>query len=352
MLISVLNIKVWRLAIIFTIMNRKSFFAAAAAISIAPLKSIAQLSLQENDSIAKMPILKPGDTIGITCPAGFITLDDIKPGLQALENWGFKTKIGNTVNAKWNTFGGTDEERKTDLQNMLNDSSIKAIMCARGGYGCMRIIDDLNFTNFKLKPKWLIGFSDITALHYHLYTLGIPSIHSKMLNSFPKDPLLIDDTHKSIFSALTNLKNKYPVAINTNNVLGNGKGKLIGGNLSIVYNMVGTKSDVNTKGCILFLEDVSEQLYSIDRMLWNLRRSGKLKNLQGLIIGGFNRLKDDEKDPFVLNIIDMVTAVTKGYKYPIVYDFPVGHQKNNYALICGQVHQLKVIANEVILEQV
>ena len=333
-------------------MNRKSFFAAAAAIGIAPLKGLAQLNRYATEVAIKMPVLKPGDIIGITCPAGYITLDDIKPGLQALENWGFKTKIGTTVNAKWNTFGGTDNERKTDLQNMLNDTTIKAIMCARGGYGCMRIIDDLNFTPFKLNPKWLIGFSDITALHYHLFTLGIPSIHSKMLNSFPKDPLLIDDTHKSILNALTNIKNKYPVTINANNVAGTGKGKLIGGNLSIVYNMVGTKSDVNTKGCILFLEDVSEQLYSVDRMLWNLRRSGKLKNLQGLLIGGFNRLKDDEKDPFVLNIMDMVKAVTNGYNYPIVYDFAVGHQKNNYALTCGQMHQLKVTATEVVFEQV
>jgi muramoyltetrapeptide carboxypeptidase len=342
----------YKIILIFTFMNRKNFIASLGAIGIAPLQSLANISTTlptENDA---MPILKKGDTIGITCPAGYITLDDIKPGIQALENWGFKIKIGNTVNAKWNTFGGTDEERKTDLQNMLNDDGIKAIMCARGGYGCMRIIDDLNFTKFKKNPKWLIGFSDITALHYHLFTLGFPSIHSKMLNSFPKDPLLIDDTHKSVLNTLINKKNEYPVVVNPNNILGKCKGKLIGGNLSIVYNMVGTSSDVNTKGCILFLEDVSEQLYSVDRMLWNLRRSGKLKNLSGLIIGGFNRLKDDEKDPFILTITDMVLAVVKGYNFPVCFDFPVGHQKNNYALVCGQMHSLVVSDKEVVFKKI
>ncbi len=328
-------------------MNRKAFVAALTALSTAPLSVLAQRYTLDTVPV-KMPVLKSGDTIGVTCPAGFITAEDIAPGVAILEQWGFKVLVGSTVGKKDNTFGGTDKERADDLQRMLDDKKIKAIMCARGGYGCMRIIDDLLWQRFLLHPKWLIGFSDITALHCHLFTLKVPSIHSKMLNSFPKDGL-IDDTHKSIFTLLTGKKMNYPILPNANNVLGTATGKMIGGNLSIVYNMVGTKSDINTKGAILFLEDVGEQLYSVDRMLWNLRRSGKLKYLSGLIIGGFNKLKDDEKDPFIRTVVDMVKEVTKGYTYPICYDFPCGHQKNNYAIACGKTHTLKVTAEAITL---
>jgi muramoyltetrapeptide carboxypeptidase len=324
-------------------MNRKEFVAALTTLFVTPAVMAQDMHLED---CIKMPVLKAGDLIGITCPAGFITAEDIAPGVAILAQWGFKVLVGNTVGKKDNTFGGTDKERAEDLQQMLDNKKVKAIMCARGGYGCMRIIDDLKWQQFLVNPKWLIGFSDITALHCHLFTLNVPSIHSKMLNSFPKDGM-IDDTQKSILTILTGKKVTYTIVPNANNVNGTAAGKLIGGNLSIVYNMVGTKSDIDTKGTILFLEDVGEQLYSVDRMLWNLRRSGKLKHLAGLIIGGFNKLKDDEKDPFVRTLSDMVKEVTKGYKYPVCYDFPCGHQKNNYALACGKMHTLKVTETEV-----
>jgi muramoyltetrapeptide carboxypeptidase len=333
--------------------NRKKFIATLGLGFLAK-QTLTQTALLESASLnaelfndeatsllRKIPFLKPGDTIGITSPAGYMLVEDCAPGITILEKWGFKTKLGSSIGKKWNTFGGTDAERTKDLQDLINDTAVKAIMCARGGYGSMRILDNIDWKPFVKNPKWLIGFSDITALHCHVYKWFIPSIHSKMLNSFPKDGN-IDDTQDSIRKILVGEKLNYSAPFNTTNKLGEGMGRLIGGNLSIVYNMVGTKSDINTKGAILFLEDVSEQLYSVDRMLWNIKRSGKLDGLAGLIIGGFNRLKDDEKDPFVLTVQEMVHAVTKEYKYPICFDFPCGHQKNNFALQCGAYHKLAV----------
>ena len=333
-------------------MNRKKFIASLAAASV-PLLGLTQIkdealeSLMINESQGLIPAyLKPGDTIGITCPAGYITIEDVQPGIKVIESWGYKIKIGDTVGKKDNTFGGTDEERTKDFQAMLDDKEVKAILCARGGYGMVRIIDNINFDAFRKKPKWIIGFSDITVLHCHLDHWKIPSLHSKMLNSFPKEwsaaePIQIE-TILSIRAALSAEKTNIVVPANTYNRTGNAKGILVGGNLSIIYNMVGTASDINTNGKILFIEDVSEYFYSIDRMLWNLKRSGKLKNLAGLVVGGFNRLKNDEGEEFGHDHYDMVTNLVKEYKYPLCFDFPVGHQKNNFALKCGMIHRLEV----------
>ncbi|RZJ74965.1 MAG: LD-carboxypeptidase, partial [Flavobacterium sp.] len=252
------------------------------------------------------------------------------------------------VGARDFTFGGTDQERLEDLQQMMNDTSIKAIMCARGGYGAVRIIDQLDFTVFKIAPKWLIGFSDITILHCHLNSnYRFASIHSKMCNSFPTDwskaePIQID-TIKSIEKALKGEElMKYEAVYQSNNRLGEAEGELIGGNLRCIENLAGSKSAIETDGKILFVEDVGEYLYSIDRMFYNLKRSGKLNKLKGLVVGGFRVKKDDDNDGFGKTLEQIVMDKVKEFGYPVCFDFPVGHQKANYALKCGVKHRLNV----------
>lgn len=285
--------------------------------------------------------------IGITSPAGPITPEEIQPALSVLESWGFRFKIGNTIGKRDFNFGGTDEERLRDLQQMLDDPGIKAILCARGGYGSLRIVDRLNWNKFRTNPKWLIGFSDITVLHCHIHTnCLVASIHSKMTNSFPKewaeaDPVQIQ-TILSLRDALEGRKMEYTASPNPSNRLGNAEGILIGGNLKTIETLAGTVSDIRTDGKILFVEDTGEYLYSIDRMFWNLKRTGKLRRLKGLIVGGFKVKPDDPGSEFGRTVEEIVLEKIQGMKYPVCFDFPVGHQRANFALKCGVTHRLTV----------
>lgn len=331
-------------------MNRKKFLSSIITAGAA-IPALASTGIDEEDDSAKpMSIpkyLKPGDTIGITCPAGFITDKEIQSAVEQMQNWGFHIKIGDTVDKKDFTFGGTDEERAKDFQHMLDDHAIKAIMCARGGYGSIRIIDKLDFSKFTAHPKWIIGFSDITVIHSHLNrNFNIASVHSKMCNSFPDDwskaePAQIDSI-LSIKNALVGEKMKYEIAPDANNKTGSAEGVLVGGNLKTLESLAGTRSDIRTAGKILFLEDTGEYLYSIDRMFWNLKRTGKLSNLRGLIIGGFKPKPDDPGEEFGKTLYEIVQEKIKEYDYPVCFDFPVGHQKDNFALKCGVRHKLIV----------
>jgi muramoyltetrapeptide carboxypeptidase len=313
-------------------MNRKNFISSLLATSALPLAAtaqtaFAQAAFTEEPARRIPPYLKAGDTIGITCPAGFITLDDIQPAVKQMEAWGFTIKIGGTVGKKDFTFGGTDDERAKDFQQLLDDKTVKAIMCARGGYGMGRIIDRLDFKKFISQPKWIIGFSDVTVIHSHLSAnYGIASIHSKMCNSFPKDPLLAEpiqtETILSIKKALTGEKMNYTAPINENNRTGKATGELTGGNLKMLETLCGTPSDCHTDGKILFVEDTGEYGYSIDRMFWNLKRSGKLNKLKGLIIGGFKIKPDEPGEEFGRSLYDIVQEVTKEYSYPVCFVSP------------------------------
>ncbi len=296
------------------------------------------------------PYLKPGDSIGICSPAGHTTFAQLQPAIQVIESWGFKTKTGSSIGKRDYSMGGTDAQRAADLQQMLDDPEIKAIMCARGGYGTIRIIDQLDFRKFKEQPKWIIGFSDITVLHCHLNKqLNTASIHAKMCNSFPADWTLADpiqiETILSIRQVLTGLPVKYTTNPVSHNRIGRAEAQLVGGNLSIIENLAGTASDLQTDGKILFVEDAGEYVYNVDRMFWNLKRSGKLANLAGLIIGGFRLKPDDPGDEFGRTVYEVVTEKVKDYAYPVCFDFPVGHQKNNFALKCGAKHILNVAIN-------
>lgn len=303
------------------------------------------------------PYLKNGDSIGICCPAGYITAEDIQPALQKLAEWGFAVKTGNTIGKKDFTFGGTDEERAADFQQMLDDRSVKAILCARGGYGAVRIIDRIDFKKLKSNPKWIIGFSDVTVFHSHLnVNHRIASIHSKMCNSFPSDWDKAEpeqkETIESIRKCLTGEKMKYLFTPNEKNKTGLATGELVGGNLKTLESLAGSRSDIDTTDKLLFVEDTGEYLYSIDRMFWNLKRTGKLSKLKGLIVGGFKTKKDDAGEEFGKTLEEIVLEKTSEYNYPVCFDFPVGHQKNNYALKCGVLHTLGVHLNECRLTEV
>ena len=315
-----------------------------------------QGKLEESLSRTKPPYLVRGDIIGICCPSGWITIEDIQPALLKLEEWGFVVKIGKTVGAKDFSYGGSDEERILDMQSMMDDTTVKAILFARGGYGAVRIIDKINFKRFIRSPKWLIGFSDATIFHTHISNYKIASIHSKMCNSFPKNWSEAENSQvesiDSIRKCLMGESIRYSVLPNNYNRQGSGSGILGGGNLSLLQNVSGTRSDIQTNKKILFIEDVGEYLYNIDRMLWNLKRSGKLDKLSGLIVGGFTNLKADEPgEEFGKTVIEIVMEKVKEFTYPVCFDFPVGHQKYNVALKCGVKHNLMVNETQVLLEE-
>ncbi|MBA2328516.1 MAG: LD-carboxypeptidase [Flavisolibacter sp.] len=339
-------------------MNRRKFINAGSALTAGliwtPKLSGAYHSDESN--YKKPPYLKYNDTIGITSPAGFITKEAIAPAVQLIKDWGYKIKIGDTIGKRDFSFGGTDEERKNDFQQMLDDPNIKAILCARGGYGIVRFIDQLNWENFKKHPKWIIGFSDITVLHFHIHKhTKIASIHSKMINSFPDDWWKAEpiqrDTIISIKQALSGTKMNYEAIPNNSNKTGTANGILIGGNLKLIESMAGTASDITTDGKILFIEDTGEYLYSIDRMLWNLKRTGKLKKLAGLVVGGFRIKPDDPGEEFGRTLEQLVLEKVKLYDYPVCFDFPLGHQRANFAYKCGVMHRLQVQAGEVSLKE-
>jgi muramoyltetrapeptide carboxypeptidase len=327
-------------------MNRKDFLSAVIPLT-AVTTGFTTISTSEKKAIKIPPYLKKGDTIGITCPSGYISLQECQAAINKMEEWGFNVRVGMTVGAKDFTFAGTDEQRANDLQQMLDDDSVKTIMLGRGGYGAVRIIDKIDFTQFKKKPKWIIGFSDATVFHCHINrNFGIATLHSKMCNSFPDDFSLAAqtqiDTIDSIRQCLIGEKMKYERLPIAENRPGEGTGELIGGNLSIIQMMDGSTSDLKTEGKILFIEDVGEYAYKIDGMLWNLKRSGKLKKLKGLIVGEFRIKPDDAGEEFGKTIYDLVTEKVTEYDYPVCFDFPVGHVKENYALKCGMKHKLKV----------
>lgn len=285
--------------------------------------------------------LKKGNTIGIVCPAGFMPLKNTIVCQQTLQQWGFGVKLGKTVGNKHQYFSGTDEERLADMQAMLDDENIHAILCGRGGYGCTRIIDQLNWKKFKKHPKWIIGFSDVTVFHNFLFTkLRTASLHAPMANAFnhggsEKQYVL------SLKKALTGKKNSYTIPANPMNRNGNATGILLGGNLSLLAHQTGTISDINTKGAILFIEDVGEYLYNIDRMLLQLSRAGKLSNLAGLIVGGFTDMKDTTT-PFGKTVEEVIQERVAAYSFPVCFSFPVSHEEENVALKVGVIYQLKV----------
>lgn len=300
------------------------------------------------------PFLHSGDTIGIVCPAGYMAKEQVTTCVQTLQNWGFKVQLGETVGSEFHYFSGTDAERCNDMQAMLDNPNISAILFGRGGYGCSRIIDALNWNNFTKNPKWLAGYSDITVFLNHLCgQLQVASIHSPMAGAFNNTTNFPDKYLESLRLALTGSTMKYEVPSHTANKSGEATGMLIGGNLSLLAHLVGTPSDIITDGCILFIEDIGEYLYHADRMLLQLERAGKFKALAGLVVGSFSEMKDTTRR-FGTDITSLIVERVAKYNFPVAFDFPVGHVAENYALKVGVTHHLNVPSNNglVVLQEI
>lgn len=338
-------------------MNRKKFLSALTGLgAILPVTGNDDRSAAGPPAVIP-PYLPAGATIGITSPAGHITAEGIAPAIAQMISWGYKVKMGNAIGKKYFGFGGSDAERTADLQRMLDDPGISAIMCARGGYGMVRIIDKLDFSRFVRAPKWLIGFSDITVLHAHLSrNFGVATIHSKMCNSFPDVWERADAVQRATILSIRDSLNGTPLAYSfapvSYNRPGSAEGTLVGGNLKTLESLSGTDSDLYTNGKILFLEDAGEYLYSIDRMFWNLKRTGKLLGLKALIVGGFRVKPDDPGEEFGIALEDIILGKVRDYQYPVCFGFPVGHQKENFALKCGVRHRLYVGNDQCRLEEI
>ncbi|VXB33491.1 LD-carboxypeptidase [Flavobacterium sp. 9AF] len=292
------------------------------------------------------PYLKQGDTVAIVCTARKFMPEEAKPAIELLESWGLKVKLGRTIGLDSCQLGGTDVERAADLQKMMDDDNIKAIWCARGGYGTVRIIDLLDFSKFSEKPKWIMGFSDVTVLHSHLNTLGIATLHSIMPFTVPNAPENVKQTLKD---ALFGKKIEYIIPSKSYDVKAKAKGELVGGNISILYSLLGSVSSICTEGKILFIEDLDEYLYHVDRMMYNLKRNGYFEKAKGIIVGSMRDMHDNEI-PFGQNEVQIITAIAKEYQIPIAFEFCAGHQKDNRTLILGSQVEFEVNENEIKLK--
>lgn len=295
------------------------------------------------ESMITPPYLKPGDKIAIVAPARKVSPAEIEPAIKIFREWGLQVVTGPHLFGDYHQFSGTDTERAADFQMMLDDPEIKAVFTARGGYGTLRIIDMLDFSKFCSHPKWIVGFSDATVLHSHIHTqFGIETIHGAMPFSFGTDGA--ESTNLSTLkTTLFGEDLQYNIPAVEQNHSGEAEAILVGGNLSILYALNGSASDLNTEGKILFIEDLDEYLYHIDRMIMNLKRSGKLHLLSGLIVGGMSKMNDNAI-PFGNTAENIIKDAVAEYDYPVCFGFPAGHIPDNRALIMGR--EVKLVVNE------
>ncbi|MEY4835232.1 MAG: hypothetical protein RI980_1347 [Bacteroidota bacterium] len=292
------------------------------------------------------PFLKAGDTVALVCTARKFFPEDAKPAIDLLESWGLNVKLGATIGLDNFQLGGTDSERAADFQAQLDDENVKAIWCARGGYGTVRIIDSLDFTNFKQHPKWIMGFSDVTVLHSQLNVERVASLHSIMPFTVPTAP---EEVKETLRQALFGETISYAIPSKSHDVNGTASGELVGGNISILYSLLGSKSAIDTKDKILFIEDLDEYLYHIDRMMYNLKRNGYFEQVKGIIVGSMTDMHDNEI-PFGQNEVQIITEIAKGFSIPIAFQFPAGHQKDNRTLIFGSQVAFEVNEEEIKLK--
>lgn len=285
----------------------------------------------------KPKYLKSSDKIAIVAPAGKIDKAVVDFAKEKLESWGLQVALGKNVFNQHFQYAGTDKERLSDLQQALDDDSIKAILCARGGYGLIRILDQLDFTKFQTNPKWTIGFSDITILHSFIHSnFGIETVHASMAAGL-KDKTSAESLKNALFGEGLN----YAWPTHPLSTKGHIKGNITGGNLAILCSLIGSDADVDITGKILFIEDIGEYLYRLDRMMWTFRRAGKLDQLAGLIVGDFNDMKDNAS-PFGKTAYEIIAEAVSDYNYPVSFGFPAGHQKENKALTLGRQVELLI----------
>ncbi|RDI08521.1 LD-carboxypeptidase [Flavobacterium sp. AG291] len=292
-------------------------------------------------SVKIPPYLKKGDTVGILATARKVDMAPLEPAIQLLKSWGLNVVIGKTVGLDNNQLAGQDWQRAQDFQNMLDNPNIKAIWTAKGGYGTVRMIDRLDFTKFKQHPKWLVGFSDFTVMHSHVNNFDIATLHSIACISVKgATPEAIEGLRKGLMGG----KIEYNIEPHTFNKTGKAHGELIGGNLSVLYSIMGSASEADYKGKIIFIEDLDEYLYHIDRMMMNLKRNGYFKDVKGIIIGGMTKMRDNDI-PWGHDALEIIQDITKEYNIPICFNFPAGHIKDNRALVFGKQITLDVSAS-------
>ncbi|MDR2963032.1 MAG: LD-carboxypeptidase [Bacteroidales bacterium] len=290
--------------------------------------------------------LQQGNRVAIVSPSGPIDNSYIERAVEILERWGLQVWIAPHVCAHCGVFAGTDTERAADMQAAFNNPEIRAIFCSRGGYGAIRIVETLDYTQFLQNPKWLIGFSDITVFHSKLNTLGVASIHGAMPKNFEK---ITEKSLQSLHNVLFGKENTITWQANERNKRGTAQGRLVGGNLSILYSIRGLSLEYNYRNAILFIEDLNEYVYHIDRMLQNLKLSGILAHLSGLIVGGMTDMKQGA-DTFGITIEELILDICKDYSFPIAFNFPSGHGAQNKAFVVGEEYFLTVGGNECKVE--
>lgn len=283
------------------------------------------------------PYLKKGDKIAITCPAKTLKAP-LNDATTLLESWGLEVVLGETINAVHHQFSGTDELRASDMQRFIDDKDIKTIIAARGGYGCIRIVDEIDWTPLVLNPKWIIGFSDITIFHLRLQSMGLQSLHGQMPSTITESSQEgLESLRKALFGEPLN----YYFEPKPANKSGSATGELVGGNLTLLTSCIASSSDIDYADKILFIEDVGEYAYVIDRLVRTMDRAGKFKNLKGLIVGGFTGINQDEP-AFGYTATEIIQSVMSKYDFPICFDFPAGHLPDNRALVLGREVVLEV----------
>lgn len=305
-----------------------------------PLFILLLVTLSLTVSAQTMPTLRKGDTIAIAAPSGKVEASQVLPAVRYFQSQGFNVIVPDDLYENYSGFAGSVSQRVAQFQALMDRPGVKAIVCARGGYGAVSLLDSLDFEKFRKYPKWICGFSDITAFHSHLHTLGYPTLHSVMtINIWEEN--MDNEYHRSLIKALRGETLRYDFDSHPANRPGKARGILVGGNLSLLYAMLESVSSINTDGKILFIEDVGENIYHIERMLVALDRAGKLRNLKGLIVGSMNKIKIDDYY-FDSTIEDVILGVCGKYNYPICFEFPAGHDGKNMALRLGRLAVLAI----------
>lgn len=302
-----------------------------------------KLSPIKEQTLVRPPYLKVGDTVAIVAPSGILKNreSEIQRAKDLMTSWGLHTVLGDHLYADGNHFAGTDAERCADFQKAIDDPKISAIWAARGGYGTVRILDQLDYTKFRNKPKWVIGYSDITALHNQLNVEGFESMHAMMAVSVTEDLSTIKETVQSFKDALFGNSLAYTLESSVYNKEGTATGELVGGNLSLLYSMLGSKTNIDVSGKILFIEEIGEYAYSVDRMLQSLKRAGFFNNCKGVIVGDFSKVRNNTT-PWGSSMEQLILDALSDYDFPIAFEMPAGHEDDNRALILGRPIELSV----------
>ncbi len=300
-------------------------------------------SLKMNDTLLRPAYLKAGDTVAIVAPSGILKNREreVQQAVDLLKDWGLNAIVGEHVFSKADHFAGTDEERCEDLQKAMDDPTISAIWCARGGYGTVRILDKLDYTKLKENPKWIIGYSDITALHNQLHNQGFESLHALMCVSLTQDITEVQESVDTFKAALFGNPPNYDLEGSKYNREGEAKGQLIGGNLTILHTMLGSDTSLDTSGKILFIEEIGEYKYHIDRMLQSMKRAGYFENLNGLVVGDMSKLRKNTT-LWGTSVEQLILDALADYNFPIAFNMPAGHEDDNRALVLGREVELKV----------